>query len=81
MGGCARCACNRVPASLRMRIFQAGAKVTIHSMPKDDPVSTSESPCAVRAEGSHSLLGAARHASVGEETMAVLWSQQISLLV
>ena len=48
---------------------------------KDDPVSTSESSCAVRAEGSHSLPGAARHATVGEETMAVLWSQQISLLV
>ena len=48
---------------------------------EDDPVSTSESPCPVRTEGSHSLPGAARHATVGEETMALLWNQQVSLLV
>ena len=50
-------------------------------MPEDDPVSTSESPRTVRAEGAHPLPGTARHAPVAEETMAVLWSQQVSHLV
>ena len=54
---------------------------TTRFMPEDDPVSTSESPRTVRAEGAHPLPGTARHAPVAEEIMAVLWSQQVSHLV